>query len=80
MGALHPIDTTTTVRVRDGELLVTDGPFSESAEVVGGLYVLAAPDVDAAVAVAAQIPVNPGGAVEVHPVADMGDDVRPPAR
>jgi hypothetical protein len=79
-GALHPVDTTTTVRVRDGKLLVTDGPFSESAEVVGGLYVLAAPDVDAAVAVAAQIPVNPGGAVEVHPVADMGDDVRPPAR
>jgi hypothetical protein len=79
-GALQPIDTTTTVRVRDGELLVTDGPFSESAEVVGGLYVLAAPDVDAAVAVAAQIPVNPGGAVAVHPVADMGDDVRPPAR
>jgi hypothetical protein len=79
-GALHPIDTTTTVRVRDRELLVTDGPFGETAEVVGGFYVLAAPDTDAAVALAAQIPVNPGGAVEVRPVADMGDDVRPPVR
>ena len=76
-GALHPIDTTTTVRVRDGEALVTDGPFSEAAEVVGGLYVLAADDVDAAVALAALIPVDPGGAVEVRPVADMGPDVRP---
>jgi hypothetical protein len=76
-GALHPIDTTTTVRVRDGELLVTDGPFAESAEVVGGFYVLAAADTEAAVDVAAKIPVNPGDAVEVRPVADMGDDVRP---
>ena len=77
-GALHPIDTTTTVRVRDGELLVTDGPFSETAEVVGGLYLLAAPDIDAAVALAAQIPVNSGGAVEVRPVRPVSDDVRPP--
>jgi hypothetical protein len=77
-GALHPIDTTTTVRVRDGELLVTDGPYAESAEVVGGFYVLAAADADAAADVAAKIPVNPGGGVEVRPVADVGDDVRPP--
>ena len=58
--------------MRDGEVLVTDGPFSEAAEVVGGLYVLDADDIDAAVALAALIPVNPGGAVEVRPVADMG--------
>ena len=76
-GALHPIDTTTTVRVRDGDLLVTDGPFSEVAEVVGGLYVLAADDADGATALAREIPVGPGGAVEVRPVADMGADVRP---
>jgi hypothetical protein len=75
--ALHPIDTTTTVRVRDGDLLVTDGPFSEAAEVVGGFYLLAADDPDAAVALASRIPVGPGGAVEVRPVADMGADVRP---
>ncbi len=77
-GALHPVDTTTTVRVRDGELVVTDGPFSETAEVVGGFYVLTAPDAAAVEAVAAQIPVGSGGAVEVRPILDLGDDVRPP--
>jgi hypothetical protein len=78
--ALHPIDTTTTVRVRDGELLVTDGPFSECAEVVGGFYVLAAGDAEAVADVAAKIPVGPSGAVEVRPVLEMGDDVRPQTR
>lgn len=67
-GAVHPVDTATTVRVRDGEVLVTDGPFAESAEVTGGLYVLRAPDLAAAVALARQIPVGAGGAVEVRPV------------
>jgi hypothetical protein len=71
-GAVHPIDTTTTVRVRDGELLVTDGPFSETAEVVGGFYMLAAPSDARAVELAAAIPVNPGGAVEVRPVLELG--------
>ena len=42
--ALHPVDTTTTVRVRDGEVVVTDGPFAESAEVTGGAYVIQAAD------------------------------------
>ena len=74
--ALQPVDTTTTVRVRDGDLLVTDGPFSEAAEVVGGFYLLAAPDAGAAVALATQIPVGTGGAVEVRPVVELGDDVR----
>ena len=71
-GALHPIDTTTTVRVRDGELLVTDGPFTEVAEVVGGFYLLAAPSQDRAVELATAIPVGPGGAVEVRPIAVYG--------
>lgn len=79
-GALHPVDTTTTVRVVDGELLVTDGPYSETAEVVGGFYVLTAPSAEEAVAVAARIPTGPGGAVEVHPILDLGADVAPPAR
>lgn len=79
-GALHPIDTTTTVRVVDGEVLVTDGPYSETAEVVGGFYLLTAPTADEAVAVAARIPTNPGGAVEVRPVLDLGPDVAPPPR
>lgn len=67
-GALQPVDTTTTVRVRDGELLVTDGPFSEIAEIAGGFYVLAAPDGRRAAELAATIPVNPGAAVELRPV------------
>ena len=75
-GALHPIATATTVRVRDGEVLVTDGPFSESAEVVGGFYVLAAADLDAAVALAALIPVDPGGESSCGPMPH-GADVRP---
>ena len=70
--ALHPVDTTTTVRVRGDELLVTDGPFCESAEVVGGLYTLRAPSKEAAIELAAAIPVSPGGAVEVRPVMDVG--------
>jgi hypothetical protein len=70
-GAVHPGSTATTLRVRDGELLVTDGPFSELTEVVGGFYVLdGTPErVDE---VAQQIPVPPGGAVEVRPVLDVG--------
>ena len=79
-GALHPIDTTTTVRLVDGELLVTDGPYSETAEVVGGFYVLTAPTAEEAVAVAARIPTDEGGAVQVHPILDLGPDVAPPAR
>jgi len=71
-GAVQPLDTTTTVRVRDGEVLVTDGPFSESAEIVAGFYVLAAADRDAAVALATEIPLPLGGAVEVRPVHVFG--------
>jgi hypothetical protein len=71
-GAIHPVDTTTTVRVRDGEVLVTDGPFAESAEMIGGFYVLAAADRDAAVAPATEIPVPGGGAVEVRPLHAFG--------
>jgi hypothetical protein len=74
--ALHPVATATTVRVRDGELLVTDGPFAETAEVVGGLYVLRAGSWADAVAVAQDVPVNPGGAVELRPIHELP---RPPA-
>jgi hypothetical protein len=66
------VDTTTTVQVRNGELLVTDGTIGEAAEVVGGFYVLGAPTTAAAVEVATAIPVSPGGAVEVRPVMEIG--------
>jgi hypothetical protein len=71
-GALHPVDTTTTVRVADGEVLVTDGPFTEAAEITGGFYVLRAADRDAAVRLASAIPTGPGGAVEVRPIRVFG--------
>lgn len=69
--ALHPADTTTTIRVRDGDALLTDGPFAEATEVLGGLYVFQAADRDAAVAIAARIPVNPGGGVELRPIVEL---------
>ena len=66
---LQPADTTTTVRVENGNTLTTDGPFVESKEVLGGLYVFQADDLDAAIEVAARIPAARfGGAVEVRPV------------
>jgi hypothetical protein len=68
-GALHPIATATTVQVRDGEVIVSDGPFAESAEVVGGFYVLRAADQDAALAVARQIPAE---AIELRPIMEVG--------
>src|SRR3954471_8914673 len=66
--ALQPIDTATTVRVRDGETVVTDGPFAETKEVLGGYYILDVPDLDAALKWAAKIPNVTYGSVEVRPV------------
>jgi hypothetical protein len=68
-GALHPIATATTVQVRDGDVIVSDGPFAESAEVVGGFYVLRASDRDAVAAVASQIPAE---AIELRPIMEVG--------
>lgn len=70
-GALHPTTTATTIRMHDGELLVTDGPFSETNEVVGGFYVLRSTD-DAVAELASAIPVNDGGAVELRPIIELG--------
>jgi len=66
--ALHPSATATTVRVRDGEVQLADAAVPAGTPALGGLYQLAAPDRDAAVALAARIPVGPQGAVEVRPV------------
>lgn len=70
-GAVQQAATATTIRVRDGELLVTDGPFSETREVVGGFYTLRGTqeEVDA---VAARIPVNEKGAVELRLIMELG--------
>jgi hypothetical protein len=71
-GALHPPTTATTVRVRNHEVLVTDGPYAETAEVANGLYLLRATSSAMATDLAARIPVTPGGGVELRPVVDFG--------
>ena len=65
---LQPIASATTVRVRDGKRLVTDGPFAETKEQLGGYYLVDAKDLDEAIALAARIPSARTGSVEVRPV------------
>ena len=65
---LEPGSTATTVRVRDGETVVSDGPFAETKEVLGGYYVIDAESLDEAIAWAARIPSARSGLVEVRPV------------
>ncbi|MEV0299395.1 YciI family protein [Nocardia sp. NPDC050710] len=72
-GALMPPSSATTVRVREGELLLTDGPFTEFAEVVDGLYLFAAPDRAAAAEIAAQIPLAERGHTEVRRIVEIPD-------
>jgi hypothetical protein len=68
---LQASDTATTVRVENGSTLTTDGPFVETKEVLGGLYVFEAGDLDGAIEVAARIPAaRMGGAVEVRPLVE----------
>ena len=66
--ALQPTSTATTVRVRDGETLMTDGPFAETKEQLGGYYLINAKDADEALAIAARIPSARYGSIEVRPV------------
>jgi len=68
---LHTSDTATCVRVRDGKRVVTDGPFAETREVLGGYYLILAESSDAAVRLAALHPGAPVGSVEVRPVFDL---------
>ena len=65
---LHPVSTATSVRVRDGKRLVTDGPFAETREQLGGYYLVEAKDLDAAIAIAARIPGARFGSIEVRPI------------
>lgn len=68
--AVQPAATATTVRVHDGEVVLSDGPFSETIEVVGGFYVLKGTP-EQVLQLAQLIPVNPGGAVEIRPIMDL---------
>ena len=64
-------EVATTVRVRDGETQITDGPFAETKELLGGYYVLDCPDLDTALAHAARVPNVHYGSIEVRPIWDM---------
>ena len=66
--ALQPTSAATSVRVRDGKRLTTDGPFAETKEQLGGYYLVDAADLDAAIAMAAKIPGASHGTVEVRPI------------
>jgi len=68
---LAPTSTATTVQVRGGERLVTDGPFAETKEQLGGFYLITATDLDEALQVASKIPSARIGSVEVRPVVDF---------
>ena len=68
---LKPTSAATTVRIRNGETLVTDGPFAETKEQLGGYYVLECENIDEAIAYAAKIPTAENGSVEVRPVWAM---------
>ena len=73
-GGLHTPDTATVVRVRDGEVLTTDGPFPEAKEQIGGFWVIKAPDLDAALDWAAKGATACQGPVEVRPFQDDAED------
>ena len=69
--ALEDADTATTVRVRGGQTLVTDGPYAETKEQFGGYYLIEAPNLDEAIAWAARIPGAQQGAIEVRPIWEI---------
>jgi hypothetical protein len=75
-GRLHEPDTATVVRVADGEVVTTDGPFVESREHLGGFYVIQAADLDAALAWASKVTAIIRVPIEVRPFADFADEPR----
>jgi len=78
--ALQPTATATTVRVRDGKTLTTDGPFAETREQLGGYYLIEAKDLDEATKLAARIPGAQVGSIEVRPVMQLPPDYPRPGR
>ena len=68
---LQPISTATTVRVREGKRLVTDGPFAETREQLGGYFMIQAKDLDEAIGIAGRIPGARKGTVEIRPVIEV---------
>ena len=73
-GRLHDPDTATVVRVANGEILTTDGPFAEAREHLGGFYIINVEDLDAALALASKVTRVIGAPIEVRPFADFADE------
>ncbi|MDX1994649.1 MAG: YciI family protein [bacterium] len=71
---LQPSATATTVRVRDGKTLTTDGPFAETHEQLGGFYLLDCKDLDEAIELAAKIPDAQMGSIEIRPIFELGNN------
>ncbi len=69
--ALQPVATATTVRVREGRQVLTDGPFAETAEQLGGYYLVTAANLDEAISIAARIPGAKWGSIEVRPIWEI---------
>ena len=76
---LYPVDTATTVRLRDGDLQIADGPFAVTKEFLGGYYVLECSDLDQVIKQAARVPLARYGSVEIRPIVDAGSDPLQPA-
>lgn len=70
-GPLHPVATATSVRVREGKRMVTDGPFAETREQLGGYYIVEATDLDEAIAIAERVPPVRYGTIEIRPVMEI---------
>ena len=68
---LHSVATATSLRVRDGKKLVTDGPFAETREQLGGYFLSDAPDLDAAIAIAARLPSAYKSTIEIRPIVEL---------
>jgi len=69
--ALQPVQTAKTLRVRNGRSTITDGPFTETKELLAGFYIVEAPDMEAALEIAARIPPAREGSIEVRPVRTL---------
>jgi len=70
-GPLHPVAMATSVRVRNGKRLVTDGPFAETREQLGGYYLIDAHDLDDAMSIAERVPVAKVGTIEIRPLLEI---------
>ncbi len=70
---LHPVSTATSLRIREGKRLITDGPFAETTEQLGGYYLIDVENLDEAIKVAGRIPAASKGTVEIRPVFALSD-------